>query len=82
MHYKRTAALLKIIHRAKGKMEKILQEVVEDVVRNPDKYSTKEKIMIWQFLSRKYYGALYSMGTSVGNTKILSRRHIPTVKKL
>lgn len=80
MHYKRTAALLKIVHRTKGKIEKVLQEIVEDVVRHPDKYSTQEKIMLWQYLNRKYQSSLCDIASAVGSNKGLSKKHQPITK--
>jgi hypothetical protein len=58
MHYKRTAAMLKIVHRAKGRMEQILLDLSGDVMRNPTKYSTSEKIQFYEFLANFYNNQL------------------------
>lgn len=77
MHFKRTAALLKIVNRANGKMEKIIEEIVSDISRNPNKYSMKEKIMVYDYVSKFRFRALGSIAASIDTGKGLAKLYPP-----
>lgn len=81
MHYKKVAAALRIIQRAKGNVEKAMCKVAEDVARYPDKYTMEEKIRLWQYLSKNYHSRLRSLALSKDVLKELEKYLDQTPKK-
>ena len=80
MHYKRMAAVLKMVRRSKHRMEDILFNLVQDVYRHPDRYTFDDKLRLADRVDRFHWKklkelecVLSSQGKLLANADALSK---------
>lgn len=63
MHYKRRAALLKMISKSEWRIDKVIFNICIDIHRYPDKYSTDEKLRVAAILYQNHKNSLLALNT-------------------